>query len=71
MRDDRLPLSRSADALLGDLRAEVLRLEHEFAHYDELSPGCRLPSREAYAARIAVRLELLRLLGGPASRVPS
>ncbi|MDF2445093.1 MAG: hypothetical protein K0S46_329 [Moraxellaceae bacterium] len=66
MSDDRLPLSRPTEELLRELRSEVLRLENEREHFDELPPGCRLSSRDAYEARISVRLELLRLLAGPA-----
>jgi hypothetical protein len=64
MSDDRLPLSRPAEELLRDLKSEILRLEQEREHFDELPPGCRLSSRDAYEARISVRLELLSLLAG-------
>lgn len=64
MSDDRLPLSRPAEELLGELRGEIRRLEQEREHFDELPPGCRLPRREDYEARISARLELLRLLAG-------
>jgi hypothetical protein len=60
-----LPLSRSADEILNELRAEVLRLEHERDHFDELPPECRLQSLEVYAERIRRRQALLDLLGVP------
>ncbi len=58
-----LPLSRSADQILSELRAEVLRLEHERDHFHELPPERRLKSPEAYAERIRRRQQLLDLLG--------
>lgn len=61
-----LPLSRSAHQILNELQAEVRRLEYERAHFDELSPDCRLKSVEVYAERIRRRQALLDLLGNPA-----
>ncbi|MCD6060572.1 MAG: hypothetical protein K0R03_395 [Moraxellaceae bacterium] len=58
-----LPLSRSADQILNELRAEVLRLEHERDHFDELPPERRLKSVDVYAERIRRRQALLDLLG--------
>ena len=60
-----LPLSRSADQILNELRAEVLRLEHERDHFDELPPERRLKSIDVYAERIRRRQALLDLLGTP------
>lgn len=62
MSRDRLPLARPASELLGDLRADIRRLQYEREHYHELLPGCRLQSPEAYEDHIRLRLALLQVL---------
>lgn len=62
MSRERLPLARPASELLGNLRDDIRRLQHEKAHFQELLPGCRLASPEAYEEHIRVRMALLQLL---------